>query len=49
MDPGKEVEELEVLTCLSPVVHATAVQEVVSVNILPSLGVIQRKFILVIH
>lgn len=34
MDPGKEVEELEVLTCLPLVVHVTAVQEVVSVNIL---------------
>jgi len=38
VDPGKEVEKLEVLTCLPLVVHVTAVQEVVSVNILLSLG-----------
>lgn len=60
MDPGKEVEELEVQTCLALVVHATTVQEVVSVNILLNLGLfrrvygcftdkIQRTFILVIH
>ena len=36
MDLGKEVEELEVLTCLPLVVHATTAREVVSVNILLS-------------